>query len=173
MIGQFFDFATIERLATTGSDLDSLLFISVNSFNNMDKNLQETARGNLSALMLAGVWVESLYLATQVAREYSNEQLRSMIGEQKLILNDLLLVLNNYSKEVAILRYINDLEIIKNAYDNVKITYDVGQPQAIEEDSMLMVVQSESSHVTMSQKTLKQIIQLTEQVRNMHMNIKA
>jgi hypothetical protein len=172
-IGQFFDFATIERLATTGSDLDSLLFISVNSFNNMDKNLQETARGNLSALMLAGVWVESLYLATQVAREYSNEQLRSMIGEQKLILNDLLLVLNNYSKEVAILRYINDLEIIKNAYDNVKITYDVGQPQAIEEDSMLMVVQSESSHVTMSQKTLQQIIQLTEQVRNMHMNIKA
>lgn len=172
-IGQFFDFATIERLATTCSDLDSLLFISVNSFNNMDKNLQETARGNLSALMLAGVWVESLYLATQVAREYSNEQLRSMIGEQKLILNDLLLVLNNYSKEVAIVRYINDLEIIKNAYDNVKITYDVGRPQAIEEDSMLMVVQSESSHVTMSDATLRQIIQLTEQVRNMHMNIKA
>jgi len=171
-IGQFFDFATIRRLATTSSDLDSLMFISVNSFNNMDEYLRKTGRSNLSALMIAGVWIEGLYLATQVARENSNEELRSMIGEQKLVLNDLLLVLNNYSNEVAIVRYINDLEIIKNAYDNVKITYKVGEPQTIEEDSMLTVVQSESSQVTMSEKTLKQIIQLTEQVRNMHMNIK-
>jgi len=171
-IGQFFDFATIKRLATTSSDLDSLMFISVNSFNNMDEYLRKTDRSNLSALMIAGVWIEGLYLATQVAKENSNEELRSMIGEQKLVLNDLLLVLNNYSNEVAIVRYINDLEIIKNAYDNVKITYDVGEPQTIEEDSMLTVVQSESSQVTMSEKILKQIIQLTEQVRNMHMNIK-
>ena len=171
-IGQFFDFATIKRLATSSSDLDSLMFISVNSFNNMDDYLRETDRSNLSALMIAGVWVEGLYLATQVAKVNNNEDLKSMIGEQKLILNDLLLVLNNYRNEVAIVRYINDLEIIKNAYDKVKITYEVGEPQTIEKDGMLMVVQSESSHVDMSDETLKQIIQLTEQVRNMHMNIK-
>jgi len=171
-IGQFFDFATIKRLAATSSDPDSLMFMSVNSFNNMDEYLRKTGRSNLSALMIAGTWMEGLYLATQVARVNSNEELKSMIGEQKLVLNDLLLVLNNYRNEVAILRYINDLDIIKNAYDNVKITYDVSQPQTIEEDSMLTVVQSESSHVTMTDATLKQIIQLTQQVRNMHMNIK-
>jgi len=171
-IGQFFDIAAIKRLATTSSDPDSLMFISVNSFNNMDEYLRKTGRSNLSALMIAGTWMEGLYLATQVARVNSNEELKSMIGEQKLVLNDLLLVLNNYRNEVAIVRYINDLDIIKNAYDNVKITYDVGQPQTIEEDSMLTVVQSESSHVTMTDVTLKQIIQLTQQVRNMHMNIK-
>jgi len=171
-IGQFFDFATIKRLATSGTDLDSLMFISVNSFNNMDEYLRKTGRSNLSALMIAGVWIEGLYLATQVARENNNEELRTMIGEQKLVLNDLLLVLNNYRNEVAIVRYINDLEIIKNAYDNVKITYNVGEPRTIEEDSMLTVVQSESSQVTMSEETLRQIIQLTQQVRNMHMNIK-
>jgi len=171
-IGQFFDFATIKRLAATSSDPDSLMFMSVNSFNNMDEYLRKTGRSNLSALMIAGTWMEGLYLSTQVARVNSNEELKSMIGEQKLVLNDLLLVLNNYRNEVAIVRYINDLDIIKNAYDNVKITYDVSQPQTIEEDSMLTVVQSESSHVTMTDATLKQIIQLTQQVRNMHMNIK-
>jgi hypothetical protein len=172
-IGQFFDFATIKRLATTSSDLDSLMFISVNSFNNMDDYLRETDRSNLSALMITGVWIEGLYLATQVALENSNEELKSMIGEQKLILNDLILILENFKNEQAIVRYITDLETIKGIYDEVKITYEVGEPQTIEKDGMLMVVQSESSHVTMSDETLREIIAIIEQVRNTHMNIKA
>jgi hypothetical protein len=139
----------------------------------MDEYLRETDRSNLSALMITGVWIESLYLATQVAKQNSNEDLKLMIGEQKLILNDLLLVLNNYNNEVAIVKYINDLEIIKNVYDDVKITYEVGEPQTIEEDGMLTVVQSESSHINMSSETLRKIIQVTEEVRNMRMNIKA
>ena len=172
-IGQFFDFATIKRLATTSSDLDSLMFISMNSFNNMDDYLRETDRSNLSALMIAGVWMEGLFLATQVAVLNSNEDLKSMIGEQKLILNDLLLILNNYKNEEAIAVYVTDLEMIKSIYDEVKITYEVGEPETIEKDGMLIVVQSESSHVTMSEETLQKIIEITEQVRNMHMNIKA
>lgn len=172
-IGQFFDFATIKRLATTSSDLDSLMFISINSFNNMDDYLRETDRSNLSSLMIAGVWMEGLFLATQVAVQNSNEDLKSMIGEQKLILNDLLLVLNNYKNETVIQDYINDLEIIKSVYDDVKITYEVGEPQTIEKDGMLMVVQSETSHVMMSDETLQKIIEVTQQIRNMHMNVKS
>ncbi len=170
-IGQFFDFATIKRLATTSSDLDSLLFISINSFNNMDDYLRETDRSNLSALMIAGVWMEGLYLATQVAVQNSNEDLKSMIGEQKLILNDLLLILNNYKNEPVIAGYIKDFEAIKAAYTDVKITYEVGEPETIEKDGMLMVVQSETSHVIMSDETLELIINTTKEIRNRQMNI--
>jgi hypothetical protein len=170
-IGQFFDFATIKRLATTSSDLDSLMFISMNSFNNMDDYLRETERSNLSALMIAGVWMEGLYLATQVAEKNGNEDLKSMIGEQKLILNDLLLVLNNYKNEPVISSYIKDFELIKSAYTDVKITYEVGEPETMEKDGMLVVVQSETSHVTMSDETLGQIIETTREVRDRQMNI--
>ena len=172
-IGQFFDFTTIKRLATTNSDLDSLLFISINSFNNMDDYLRETDRSNLSALMIAGVWMEGNYLATQVAVQNSNEDLKSMIGDQKLILNNLLAVLNNYKNEPVIAAYIADLEILKDVYQEVKITYEVGEPETIEKDGMLLVVQSESSHVEMSDELLQKIIDTTKQVRNKHMNIKA
>ncbi len=170
-IGQFFDFATIKRLATTSSDLDSLLFISINSFNNMDDYLRETDRSNLSTLMIAGVWMEGLYLATQVAVQNSNEELKSMIGEQKLILNDLLLVLNNFRNEPVIKGYIDDFEAIKGAYTDVKITYEVGEPETIEKDGMLMVVQSETSHVAMDDATLRKIIETTREIRNRQMNI--
>ena len=172
-IGQFFDFTTIKRLATTNSDLDSLLFISINSFNNMDDYLRETDRSNLSALMIAGVWMEGNYLATQVAVQNSNEDLKTMIGEQKLILNNLLAVLNNYKNETVIAGYITDLETLKSVYEEVKITYEVGEPETIEKDGMLMVVQSETSHVEMSDELLQRIIETTKQVRNKHMNIKS
>lgn len=172
-MGQFFDFNTIKRLATSSSDLDSLMFISVNSFNNMDDYLRDTDKSNLSALMIAGVWIEGLYLSTQVAVQNSSEDLKSMIGEQKLILNDLLLILNIYKNEEAIADYITDLEAIKTIYDEVKITYEVGEPQTVEKDGMLMVVQSESSHVSMSDEILLKIIEVTKQIRNMHLNIKA
>ena len=172
-IGQFFDIATIIQLATTSSDLDSLMFITINSFNNMEDYLRETDRSNLSALMIAGVWMESLFLATQVAVQNSNEDLKSMIGEQKLILNDLLLILNDHKNEEVINGYINDLEIIKSIYDDVKITYVVEEPQTIEKDGMLMVIQSEASNVLMSDQTLQKIIEVTEQLRNMHINIKS
>jgi regulator of RNase E activity RraB len=172
-IGQFFDFTTIKRLATTNSDLDSLLFISMNSFNNMDDYLRETDRSNLSALMIAGVWMEGTYLATQVALQTDNEDLKTMIGEQKLILNNLLAVLNNYNNEPAIASYIADLETIKAIYDEVKITYEVGEPETIEKDGMLMVVQSETSHVEMSDELLQRIIDTTQEIRNKQLNIKA
>ena len=170
-IGQFFDYATIKRLATTNSDLDSLMYISNNSFNNMEYSLRETDRTNLSAMMIAGVWMEGLFLATQVAVQNSNEDLKSMIAAQKLILNDLLLILNNFNNEEVINGYIIDLNIIKSVYDNVKITSKVGEPQTIEKDGMLKIIQSETSHITMSDATLEKIIEVTAKVRNMHLNI--
>ena len=170
-IGQFFDFATIKRLATTASSLDSLMFISINSFNNMDDYLRETDRSNLSAVMIAGVWMEGLYLATQVAVQNSNEDLRTMIGEQKTILNDLLLVLNTYKSEKAIATYIADLETIKAAFADVRINYEKGEPETIEKDGMVLVVQSETSHVVMSDETLQNIIATAEEIRNKQLNI--
>jgi hypothetical protein len=172
-IGQFFDYDTIKRLATSSSDLDSLMFISVNSFNNMETYLRETDRSNLSSLMIAGVWIEGLYLSTQVAKLNSNEDLRAMIGEQKLILNDLLLILNKHKNEKIIADYIKDFELIKTVFDEVKITFEVGEPRTIEKDGNLIVVQSEFSQVSMSDETLQKIIEITEQVRNTHVNKKA
>lgn len=170
-VGQFFDFPTLKRLATSSGNIDSLLFLSVNSFNLMDDYLRETDRSNLSALMVSGVWIEGLYFSTQVARENNNNQLKSMVGEQKLILNDLLLVLQNYNDDEQFSELISDYERIKAIYDDVKITYEIGEPQAIEKDGMMMVVQSETSHVTMSDETLVKIIDVTEEVRNKHLNI--
>ena len=80
-VGQFFDFETIKRLSLNKSNLDSLLFLSIDSYTQIDKYLRDNDRGQLSALMIIGVWIEAQYLATQVMTEYPDPILRDRIGE--------------------------------------------------------------------------------------------
>ncbi len=170
-IGQFFDLATINRLATNSS-MDSLLYISIHSFNNMGNSLRESNRGDQSALLITGAWIEGLYMLTQTNLRDDNEHLRNMIGDQKMILNDLLLVLNFYNSKSQMKNYITDLEKIMTIYDEVEIISAVGDPEPIEKDGMLELVQSETTQLKMSDEVLDRITNTTAQVRNAHLNMK-
>ena len=170
-VGQFFDFVLMKRLATSDNTLDSLMFVSMSSFNRMDNFLHQTDRSNLSSLMVAGVWIEGLYLATQVVDKVDHEDIRNMIGEQKLILNDIIIIMQNYTSDDKFAALLEDYKEIKKQYDNVSITYQIGEPETIEIDGMLMVVQNESSTINMSDETLSEIIDVTEKIRNKHLKI--
>ncbi len=170
-VGQFFDFIRMKRLATGAGKLDSLLFISMNSFNRMDEHLRLTDRSNLSTLMVAGVWIEGLYLATQVYDRSKVEELRDVIAEQKLILGNLLIIMNRYRSDDYFMELLKDYTTLKKLFDEVKITYEIGEPETVEVDGMLMVVQNETSTIEMQDKTLSAIIRATKEIRNKHLNI--
>jgi hypothetical protein len=170
-INQFFDFNTMKRLAASSSDLDSLMFLSIHSFNQMDGHLRQTDRSNLSALMITGVWLEGMYLVTQVAKEKPDTSLAQYIGEQKIILNDILLILKNYQRDPQFADLIKDLETIKSEFDKVKISYEMGEPKAVEKDGMLMIVQQEKSLVSISRDVLLKIIEITERIRTKQLTV--
>jgi hypothetical protein len=165
-VGQFFDFNTLKRLATNQSNLDSLMYISVRSFNRMDNYLRENNRGNLSVLIVAGVWVEGLYLVTQVAKENPNRKLAENIGEQKNILTQLLIILKNFQKEPYIAELIEDLEAVRKEFDPVRITIEIGEPTSYEVNGMLTIVQNEKSVIHISDEVLSNIINKVEEIRN-------
>jgi hypothetical protein len=166
-VGQFFDFETIKRLSLNKSNLDSLLFLSIDSYTQIDKYLRENDRGQLSALMIIGVWIEGQYLATQVMTEYPDPVLRDRIGEQKIILNDLIMLANPYCNrdpEFGIL--CRDLQDIKEKYREIRITYTLGEPVSREVDGALVVEQTETSVVEMTDEQLAAIIDITKTIRN-------
>lgn len=170
-IGQFFDFSTIKRLAMNSENLDSLMYISVASFNNMDEYLRKVNRTNISSLIVTGIWIEGMYLSTQVAKEAPKKEIVERIGEQKIILNDLLIILKNYSSDRNFYELVQDIEKIKKEYQDVKITYEVGEPESKEVDGMLIIVQNEKSIVTMSDEQLVNITRVVEEVRNKLINM--
>jgi hypothetical protein len=165
-VGQFFDFVTLKRLATSRENIDSLMYISVSSFNNMDSYLRENNRGHLSALMITGVWVEGMYLATQVAKQNPDPALNERIGEQKLNLNNIFLILNPYKEQKQISDLLEELQEIKAEFDLVEITYEMGEPETVEQDGMIMIVQNEKSIVHITDEQMQRIINKTEEVRN-------
>lgn len=165
-VGQFFDFETLKRLATSRESIDSLMYISVNSFNNMDSYLRDNNRGHLSALMIAGTWVEGMYLVTQVASEKSNPELSERIGEQKINLNNIMLILDNYKEHEQVMKVIESLNGLKEEFDKVEITYVIGEPETVEQGGMIMIVQNEKSVVNISDEQLNKIISKTKQIRN-------
>jgi hypothetical protein len=166
-VGQFFDFESIKRLSQNKSNLDSLLFISIDSYNKIDKYLRENDRGHLSALIIIGVWIEGQYLATQVVNKFPDTKLIDRIGEQKIILNDLLLLFTPYcNRDSEFSNLCKNLQNIKNEYREVRITYTQGDPISVEKDGRLEITQTETSVVEMSKEQLEGIIDITKNIRN-------
>jgi len=170
-VGQFFDFTTLKRLATNNQNLDSLMYISVYSFNQMDRYLRENKRSNLSSLIVTGVWIEGLYLAGKVAEEFPTPELKEKIGEQKIILSNLMLILKNYEKDPKFKILIADLEEIQDLYKDVIITYERGEPKSIEIDGTLMIEQTDKSIVQISDMQMFKIIEKTNKIRNKIINL--
>jgi len=166
-VGQFFDFESIKRLSQNNSNLDSLLSLSINSYTQIDTYLRSNDRGHLSALMIIGVWIEGQYLATQVAGKFSDKMLIDRIGEQKIILNDLLLLIIPYcNRDQEFTALCKDLQDIKEKYRDVRITYSQGDPVSMEKDGGLTIVQTEKSIVEISKEQLDEIIEITGTIRN-------
>jgi hypothetical protein len=166
-VGQYFDFETLKRLSVNKSDLDSLLFMSVNSYNQIDQYLRQNGRGSISALMIAGVWIEGQYLATQVVTDHQDKILRDRIGEQKIILGDLLMLLRPYRESSAEYTALYDMmEQISDSYRDVRITYRLGEPETLEQDGRLVMIQHEESIVEMTDEQLMRIAVLSGDVRN-------
>lgn len=165
-VGQFFNFETLKQFATNNENLDSLMYMSVSSFNKMDTYLRDNNRSNISTLILTGVWIEGLYLATQVVKEKHNDRIAERIGEQKIILNDLILILKNYKSDKKFSELISEIELVKEEFDKVIITYEIGEPESIEKDGMLIIIQNEKSIVDISKEQLNNIIEKTEKIRN-------
>lgn len=164
-VGQFFDFAALKRLATNSNNLDSLMEISVSSMNKMDSYLRDQNRSNVSSLIVAGAWIEGLYIASSVIEQTNNKELTDRLLEQKDIVDILLIILNNYSSDQNFADLAAKMEKLKTAYENVKITTEVGEPKRLEKDGVLIIVQDEVSHVEASQETINGIIAELKSIR--------
>jgi len=117
--------------------------------------------------MIIGVWIEGQYLATQVVNQFPDSMLRDRIGEQKIILNDLLLLISPYcNRDQEFTALCKDLQSIKDKYREVRITYTQGDPVSVEKDGGLVVEQTESSVVEMSKEQLDGIIEIIKNIRN-------
>lgn len=154
-IGQFFDFGTIKRLATNSKNIDSLLLITTQNFNNINSYLQENQRPNLSILILTGGWLEALHIVCEVAHKNpNNEELVEKIGEQKIILDNIKLLLGFYKSDPYIADLHKSILELEEVFSEIEITYTYSEPTFKEVDGMLVIEDNSTTTIDITEENV-------------------
>lgn len=166
-IGQFFDIETIGRLATNSKNLDSLLLITTQNFNNINSYLQSQSRANLSVLLLAGGWIEAMQITCQVAsKNPKNKDLQEKIGEQKIILENIMLLLSFYKEsDENMASLLKDLEELKTAYDKINIVYTYKESTMEIVDGVAVIKDNSTTSIQITDQDVNNIKTITDSIR--------
>ncbi len=165
-LAQFFDFPTLKRIATNNSNLDSLLVLSTMSYENMNRHLRDNNRAEVSAMMVTGVWTESLYLATQVYKNKENKRMRDHIASQKQILDELIAALVHYmGNNPNHVKLVSAFKELAKAYENIKIETVEGEDKVEEINGQSVSIQGSYTVITVSDDQMTQIVKAVETLR--------
>jgi len=165
-IGQFFNMSIIGRMVSNKNNIDSLMYISTSSFDKMSMYLNDQNRAHIGSLILLGGWIEGLYLYTQTAKSNPSKDLRDRICEQKIAINDIMILLSVYEKNPTFKELITDINGIKALFDKVTITYKPGEPKVEIVDGMMQIEDTTESVIEVSDETFQKLISEIEIIRN-------
>lgn len=115
---------------------EELVDIITNSFYDIYSQLNQNGKANLALLGVAGSWVESLFITTQVsANVYHNIGLVKIIHKQKTSLEMLMDILNDNKGDEKIDKMIIELTPLYNIYETVDENLSEKQVNAIVTES--------------------------------------
>jgi hypothetical protein len=163
-----FNDSTMELMQAKMNDRDALLDIISETYWNVDGHLKEDGRDNISALMIAGGWVEGLYIATQVASTNDSPELRQRIAEQKYSLDDLVALVSSYEVKDARLDGVKeDLKGLQALFAGVQ----QGAPGSnTSEEDGVTVIGGGGTSASLTDAQLSAIRDKTAAIRNSYIN---
>lgn len=156
-IGQYFDVNILKELIKHNDNLDSLLLITTSNFEKINIYLQEQNRSQLSILLLTGGWIEGLNLLCEVYHKNPNDDLKERIGEQKIVLEQILQLLNYYEHDENINVLAKQLGDLNEMYKAVNIEIVEGDVSFEIKDGIMTVVDNSYSKVTVSKEQINAI----------------
>jgi hypothetical protein len=164
-IGQFFDIETIGRLANNSKNLDSLILVTTLNFNHINHYLQTQGRDNLSVLLLTGGWIEAMQITCQVAAKSPSRELHEKIGEQKIILEQILLLYSFYPDDSNMAGLLKDLEPLKAAYEKVTINYTYKESSMEIVDGVAVIKDNSTTTIDITDQNIEEIRTITNSIR--------
>ncbi|HRP52060.1 MAG TPA: hypothetical protein PLI97_00950 [Fluviicola sp.] len=123
-----FDKTFMSRFEKNATNKDSMMVIVSDAFKKSDNFLKSNNRKTVSALILVGGWVESLYLACNINKQQPNQKILERIAEQSQTLSTIIELLTDYNKNDAWTDLIKDMKDLKFYFDQINVTYHYHAP---------------------------------------------
>lgn len=137
---------TFARIEQNSGNKDSLLYISSLIYRDSDSYLMNSERNETGALIIAGGWVEGMYLLTQTddPTKMNTNQLQT-IGMQKHPLNNLIELLRPYYGKLSddYDLFLEKLSDIANIFDGISVKYEY-KPSQTDEQTKTTIINSET-----------------------------
>ena len=124
-----FDKNFMSRFEKNSTNEDSMMVIVSDAFKKSDNFLKSNDRKAVSALILVGGWVESMYIATEINKEKNDQRVVARIGEQQQTLNTIIDILNQYNKDGVNKDLIDSMSKLRAEFDKIMVKYDFVQPK--------------------------------------------
>lgn len=159
-----FNETTANRLESNVQNRDSLLAIISDSYWTTDAYLKDNGQPGVSALIVAGGWIEGLYIGTQIANVTQNKDIVTRIGEQKLSLENLISLLESYKADNAgITAVLNSLIELKQIFDT--IPHPTSETHAVTDREKNVTILDNNSNYSITPEKLKEITDKVTQIR--------
>ncbi|SMO50875.1 hypothetical protein SAMN06265379_10280 [Saccharicrinis carchari] len=128
----------LEQIEANEDNKDALVQLITNSFYDTYDFLNRNNRAPISALVMAGAWVEGLYIATHISEEtFNSKEMVTIILKQKDPLQKLMDIMDNYKSNPNVAETIQDLSTMANIYDGIEETaITLEQMRKIAEESL-------------------------------------
>lgn len=144
-----FNEETMKRIERNNGNKDSLLYIASIMYRESDQYLMDAERNEVGALILAGGWVESLYLLThiQLAKDMKPE-IKDLIGQQKSALNNLIDILRPHYGKISneYDSFLENLSELAAIFDDIKVKYTFKSVKT-DEANRITIVDSQTETV--------------------------
>lgn len=121
----------LDRIEEQVEDREALTDIVTETYWSLDSYLKDNDRSELSALMVAGGWLEGLFLSTQIYREgNANDELIQRIIDQRFALDHLIQLVESHGVSGSLVDVNTDLKSIKDLFDQAQVAQSSGNSKS-------------------------------------------
>jgi len=165
-VGNAFDEKTMDRMQANTGKKDSLFSIISDSYMTTDEMLKESQRQNASALVIAGGFIEGIYLGTQLAKtSKKGADIINRIAEQKGTLDNVIGLLSSGEQDAAVTAILDDLKALQTIFSEVKVSTESAASVKTNEATKVTTIGGKIVY-TVTPETIEKLTAKAAEIRN-------
>jgi hypothetical protein len=159
--------SVVTKLAENQDNRDSILKIVTSAYGDLNGYLKENDRIEISALVISGGWLEALHLSLQYAQKSKGDALKTRIGEQKLVLENLLNYYSSFDSKPVLNDMKNDLLEIQKVLSQVEMSSQKTTTTKAEDGVMVI---GNGAKTAVKDDTLKALTETVKKIRTKYIS---
>ncbi len=163
-----FDTQTMERFNKNIANKDSMMVLVGLAYRAGDAFLKQNKRPDISGLILAGGWIESLNFAAAVNKAKPNEEIKRRIADQKQAVSSVIKLLAQFEAQPEYTSLVKELKELGKIYDAIEFKYVFEKPET-DVAARITIINSHTD-VNITKETLDQITTKIESIRKKIVN---